>query len=89
MEARRSSATSAYNTPTRRHIPEDVLLHNHRPENPKSYNTYAAEYRAAESLVQCNREIRWLDCLLAYSYVTVSVGYRHITAISATDRRGQ
>jgi hypothetical protein len=34
MEAIRSSETSVYNKPTRRHIPEDGILHSQRRENP-------------------------------------------------------
>jgi hypothetical protein len=33
----RSSETSGYNKPTRRHIPEDAILHSQRPENFKTY----------------------------------------------------
>jgi hypothetical protein len=36
MEAKRSSETSAHTKYTRRHIPEDGNLHNHRHENLKS-----------------------------------------------------
>jgi hypothetical protein len=32
-----SSETSVYNKLTRRHIPEDGILHSHRRENLKSY----------------------------------------------------
>jgi hypothetical protein len=37
MEATGSSETSVYNKPTRRHIPEDDILHSHCRENDKSY----------------------------------------------------
>jgi hypothetical protein len=37
MEATCSTETSVYNKPTRRHIPEDDILHGHRRENLKSY----------------------------------------------------
>jgi hypothetical protein len=36
MEATRSSETSVFTGPTRRHIPEDGILHSHRRENLKS-----------------------------------------------------
>jgi hypothetical protein len=39
MEAICSSETSANKIPTRRHIPEDGILHSHRRENLKSYMT--------------------------------------------------
>jgi hypothetical protein len=38
MEVIRSSETSVYIRSTRRHIPEDGVLHSHRRENLKSYN---------------------------------------------------
>jgi hypothetical protein len=37
MEAISSSETSVHTRSTRRHIPEDGNLHNHRRENLKSY----------------------------------------------------
>jgi hypothetical protein len=37
MEAERSSETSVYTRSTRRHIPEDGILHSHRRQNVKSY----------------------------------------------------
>jgi hypothetical protein len=37
MEATRFSETSVYNKPTRRHIPEDGILHSHCLENLKFY----------------------------------------------------
>jgi hypothetical protein len=41
MEATRSSETSVYNKPTRRHIPERDILHIHRSVNLKSYTIFA------------------------------------------------
>jgi hypothetical protein len=38
MEAIRSSETSVYTISTRRHIPEDSILHSYCRENLKSYN---------------------------------------------------
>jgi hypothetical protein len=37
MEATRSSETSVYTKPTRRHIPEEGILHSHRSDNLKYY----------------------------------------------------
>jgi hypothetical protein len=37
MEAILSSETSVHTRSTRRHIPEDVILHSHRRENPKYF----------------------------------------------------
>jgi hypothetical protein len=39
MEALRSSEMSVLTGATRRHIPEDGILHSHRSENLKSYIT--------------------------------------------------
>jgi hypothetical protein len=48
MEAIRSSETSgATQRTTRRHIPEDDTLHNHRCENLKSYINYTSLLIAA------------------------------------------
>jgi hypothetical protein len=41
MEAIRSSETSFHTRSTRRHIPEDDILHSHRRENLKSYHFIA------------------------------------------------
>jgi hypothetical protein len=38
-EAMHSSETSVLARATRRHVPEDGILHNHRCENLKPYNT--------------------------------------------------
>jgi hypothetical protein len=40
MKAIRSSETSVHTRSTRRHIPEDGILHSHRCENHKSYNLW-------------------------------------------------
>jgi hypothetical protein len=40
MEAIRSSETSVNNISTRRHIPEDVILHSHRRENLKIFQNF-------------------------------------------------
>jgi hypothetical protein len=40
MEAIRSSETSDHTRSTRRHNPEDEILHSHRRENQKSYESY-------------------------------------------------
>jgi hypothetical protein len=40
MEAILSSETSVYIRSTRRHIPEDGILHSHRRENLKSYTMF-------------------------------------------------
>jgi hypothetical protein len=37
MEAIHSTETSVHTRPSRRHIPEDGILHSHRRENLKSY----------------------------------------------------
>jgi hypothetical protein len=51
MEAICSSETSgATQRTTRRHIPEDYTLHNHRSENLKSYKTSFAIYNSFENL---------------------------------------
>jgi hypothetical protein len=40
LEAIRSSEASVHTRSTRRHIPENGILHSHRCENLKSYMTY-------------------------------------------------
>jgi hypothetical protein len=47
MEATCSSETSVHTRSTRRHIPEDGILHSHRRENLKS-NTVEVEWRLSE-----------------------------------------
>jgi hypothetical protein len=39
MKATHSSKTLVYNKPTRRHIPQDGILHSHLSENIKSYKS--------------------------------------------------
>jgi hypothetical protein len=50
MEATRSCETSVYNKPTRRHVPEDGILHSHRRENLKSYTAYFTFQPTANSV---------------------------------------
>jgi hypothetical protein len=50
-EALSSSETSVLTRSTRRNIPEDVILHNHRCENLKSYITFSYWSVAAFCLV--------------------------------------
>jgi hypothetical protein len=58
MEATRSSETSIYNKPTRRHIPQDGTLHSHLRENLLSYNfdnCSAFSGRDGHICAQCRR----------------------------------
>jgi hypothetical protein len=48
MEATRSSETSVNKISTRRHIPEDGILHSHRRENLKSYAQLRIEFVSLE-----------------------------------------
>jgi hypothetical protein len=58
MEAIRSSETSGTNLrTTRRHIPEDDTLHNHRCENLKSYDVYIVHKRSIVKEIVCSKEI--------------------------------
>jgi hypothetical protein len=51
METIRSSNTLDYTRSTRRHIPEDDILHSHRLENLKSYIDSTMYYIPGESIV--------------------------------------
>jgi hypothetical protein len=48
IEATRSSETSVYNKPTRRHIQEDNIVHGHRRENLKSYTACVKDMEIPE-----------------------------------------
>jgi hypothetical protein len=52
MEAIRSSETPVNTRSTRRHIPEDGMLHNHRRENLKSYKMLLISSRAMAFLFE-------------------------------------
>jgi hypothetical protein len=47
-EAVSTSETTALKTATRRNIPEDAFLHNHRRENLKSYTMFILEERVTQ-----------------------------------------
>jgi hypothetical protein len=51
MKATRSSETSFHTTSTRRHIPEDGILHSHRRENLKSYIILISSNNVLRNLV--------------------------------------
>jgi hypothetical protein len=65
MEAIRSSETSVQSTTsTRRHTPEDGILHTHRRENLKSYNFYHVSFVSKKTIcITCRDE----NCLASYS----------------------
>jgi hypothetical protein len=50
MEAIRSPEASVLARSTRRHIPEDDILHSHRPKNLKSYTESAHSHQEHPSL---------------------------------------
>jgi hypothetical protein len=62
MEAISSSKTSVHTRSTRRHIPEDGILHSHRCENLKSYKLNICLF------------VCLLDCFMKLVYKEFSVG---------------
>jgi hypothetical protein len=75
LEARRSSETSVHTRSTRRHIPEDSILHSHRRENPKSYIIITYSYiiwfsecdgGSISLLSDPSQSYHLLDCLLYF-----------------------
>jgi hypothetical protein len=53
MEAINSSETSGHTRSTRRHIPEDGIIHSHRYENLKSYKMIIAYHILAGKPQKC------------------------------------
>jgi hypothetical protein len=85
MEAIRSSETSVNNIPTRRHIPEDGILHCRRRENLKSHkSSVVASHRCRTNCVEntTSQLVHW--CLLGICcghYLATTVDYRLHAAI--------
>jgi hypothetical protein len=60
MEAIRSSETSVHTRYTRRHIPEDGMLHSHRRENLKSYIIFFINSLVSEFWVVSHFSAIWI-----------------------------
>jgi hypothetical protein len=65
MEAILSSETSVHARSTRRHIPEDCILHNHRRENLKSYKMLVFE--RSETTLYMERQL-WSFLVYLWSW---------------------
>jgi hypothetical protein len=65
MEAIHSSETSVHTRSTRRHIPEDGILHSHSCETVKSYIIYSApwihEHRLCLPIICGAYSKNWID----------------------------
>jgi hypothetical protein len=68
MEAIRSSESSVQPRSTRRHIPEDGILHSHCRENLKSYRFYVVSWKDGMGAIKIIQQITAV--LLHYSNST-------------------
>jgi hypothetical protein len=81
--SKRSSETSVYNKPSRRHIAEDGILHRHRRDNFKSYIRFQWFVLAAVVMPRKSWSLTWVTVLLSGSPVYVAGTRQSLCGVSS------